>query len=857
AQINAITEKLLTNWQDLRFNTEAFSALKENVNSATIDNQLTTDELNRIEADANACETETRPTSIKVPYSVLLTVWRGWEVPWEQRIEKIAVMENGVPSDNYSHYDIWALSNFGLMRYDGTVWSTGDAIEPRRGDNLKDIVSRALGTSKEEMVNPRLEMVARANNSIPLERIREIQTEVQAALPEKFEGREDFLKNLARLEEAWLGCRLDNLRMNAFLDAYGKAYADSTITESEGDRLMFSLEKAFRDRLPAALEFPFAAVFEGQINDIAVDHKTLYAGTTQGLYRYNGRSWEKFAIPGDSSAVWSIRVQKRGVVFVGTETNIHINRDGKWSHYGPTEGVTAGPIKSIYVKNDKLAWAATDNDLFRFDGTNWSNLHSYTTTVNDSAGSLFARFYGPIDQTRIELESARLQAANAEFYANPTAGMVITIPYKAEFEGNITALEMDNDNNLWVGTDLGIKKFDGRAWMSYGYKAIKVERQITIEELAQEYLKTSDPDKINSFVNILKQKNTIQEGSLQMGRVVWVYANPAGSTINSLHSHGGRLYVASIYGTFSYGGGAWERYYHEGLQQANTRDVVGQSGEMWFATSDRIVVFARGKNELAFTHANWLPDLAPDLYYEFLSYTQPFGGLGTIGGNVTFLSYGEIPTTGENSSEVTGIINPFDVAVTLSYGTRASKKLAVGLSAKIIYSKLSVQGAGREVGEGSGTSFAVEGGLLYSISRRLRLGAVITNLGPNMSYIDAAQSDALPRNVALGFAYKLIDSPYNRLTVVGEINKLVATLNDDFATEFQEAVENVGIEYWYGSLLALRAGYIYDKEGQIKTPTLGVGLQYKGKYRLDFAYIPSSENLPLANTLRTSLTVKL
>ncbi len=856
-QINALTEKLLTNWQDLRINIEAFSKLKENVNAATSDNQLTTDELNRIESDANACETETRPATIKVPYSVLLTVWRGWEVPWEQRIEKIAVMENGVPSDNYSHYDIWALSNFGLMRYDGTAWSTGDAIEPRRGDNLRDIVSRALGTSKEEMVNPRLEMVARANNSIPLERIREIRSEVETALPEKFEGRDDFLKNLAKLEEAWLGCRLDNLRMNAFMDAYGKAFADSTITESEGDRLMFSLEKAFRDRLPGELQFPFAAVFDGPINDIGVDHKTLYSGTSKGLYRYNGRSWEKFAIPGDSSAVWSIRVAKRGVVFIGTENGVHIVREGKWTHFGPAEGLTGGPIKNIYVKNDKLAWAATDDDLFRFDGTNWSNSHSYTTTVSDSAGSLFNKFYGSIDQTRIDLESAKLQAGYADFYSSPKAGVVIKIPYKAEFESKINALEMDNDNNLWVGTDLGVKKFDGRIWTSFGYKAIKVERQMTIEELAQEYLKTSDPDKISSFVNILKQKNTIQQGTLQMGRVVWVYANPAGSTINSLHSHGGRLYVASIYGTFSYGGGSWERYYHEGLQQANTRDVVGQSGEMWFATADRIVVFARGKNELAFTHANWLPDLAPDLYYEFLSYTQPFGGLGTIGGNVTFLSYGEIPTTGENSSEVTGVINPFDVAVTLSYGTRASKKLAVGLSAKIIYSKLSVQGAGREVGQGSGTSFAVEGGLLYSATRRLRLGAVITNLGPDMSYIDAAQSDALPRNLALGFSYKLLDSPYNRLTVVGEINKLLATVNDDFSTELQEAVENVGLEYWYGSLLALRAGYIYDKEGEIKTPTLGVGLQYKGKYRLDFAYIPSSENLPLANTLRTSLTVKM
>lgn len=406
-------------------------------------------------------------------------------------------------------------------------------------------------------------------------------------------------------------------------------------------------------------------------------------------------------------------------------------------------------------------------------------------------------------------------------------------------------------------TDLGLKKFDGRTWTSYGYKPIRVEEPVTIEELARRYLNTEDQDRIASFVTILKRKNMIQDARLHVGRVVYVYSNAAGSPIQALYSQGDRIYVGSIYGTFSYDGHRWERYYHEGLHTTNTRDIVGKAGEIWFATSDRVVVAARGKRELTFTHANWLPELADDLYYEFLSYVHPFGNMGTIGANITFLSYGTIQTTGETSADPTGEINPFDVAVTLSYGTRASRNLAVGLSAKIIYSRLSVVGAGREVGEGSGTSFAVEGGLLYQATGRLRLAAVITNLGPNMTYIDAAQSDALPRNLALGFAYKLIDSPYNKLTLVGEINKLLATLDDDFSTELREAVENVGIEYWYGSLLALRAGYIYDQEGEIKTPTLGVGLQLKSKYRLDFAYIPSSESVPLSNTLRTSLTVKL
>ncbi len=418
-QINAMTEKLLANWQDLRINVEAFNALKESVNSATVDNQLTTDERNRIEGEANACETETRPSSIKVPYPILLTVWRGWEVPWEQRIEKIAVMENGVPSDNYTHYDIWALSNFGLMRYDGTEWSNSDAIQPRRGDNLKDIVARALGTANEEAVNPRLEMVARANNTIPRERIAEIKSEVEAALPAEFEGREDFVKNLARLEEAWMGCRLDNMRMNMFISDYTKAMADSKLTESEGDRLMFSLEKAFRDRLPDELRFPFAAVFDGQINDIGVDHKTLYAGTASGLYRYNGRSWEKYNIAGDSSAVWSIRPVKRGVIYVGTENGVHILKDGKWTSFGAEQGLTGGPFKNIYVKNDKVAWAATDDDLFSFDGTKWSNMHQMTTAVGDSVESILNRFYGSIDRTRIDQAVMKFGLNNSEFQADP------------------------------------------------------------------------------------------------------------------------------------------------------------------------------------------------------------------------------------------------------------------------------------------------------------------------------------------------------------------------------------------------------------------------------------------------------
>ena len=46
-------------------------------------------------------------------------------------------------------------------------------------------------------------------------------------------------------------------------------------------------------------------------------------------------------------------------------------------------------------------------------------------------------------------------------------------------------------------------------------------------------------------------------------------------------------------------------------------------------------------SELAFMHVNWLPNLADDMYYEFLGYRKSFPNLGTIGGHLIYLNLGE------------------------------------------------------------------------------------------------------------------------------------------------------------------------------------------------------------------------
>ncbi len=76
-----------------------------------------------------------------------------------------------------------------------------------------------------------------------------------------------------------------------------------------------------------------------------------------------------------------------------------------------------------------------------------------------------------------------------------------------------------------------------------------------------------------------------------------------------------------------------------------------------------------------------------------------------------------------------------------------------------------------------------------------------------------------------------------------------------FSAELETLVHNVGVEYWYNDLFAIRAGFYYDRQGKIAAPTVGAGIRY-GNYGFDFGYTSEKENHPLANTMRFSLLLK-
>ncbi len=276
------------------------------------------------------------------------------------------------------------------------------------------------------------------------------------------------------------------------------------------------------------------------------------------------------------------------------------------------------------------------------------------------------------------------------------------------------------------------------------------------------------------------------------------------------------------------------------------------------------------KNELTLMHVNWLPQFKfSDLYYDYVSFVHEVPEWGTFGGNIVFLNLGESQRTDEKGNDQ-GTFQSYEMAVTGSYGSTISENTALGVNMRFIFSHLSDRGAGAEKGSGEATSVGVDIGWLYDTPiKKLRLGANLSNMGPKVAYIDRAQADPLPTNLKFGFAYKLVDSPYNSLTFVGDIDKELVRVDeqgdsDEFYLALASAwsdgdlieslIFHTGVEYWYSDLIALRFGYWNDELGKVKPITFGASLKYS-TYRFDFSYVNAGEGHPLQDTMRFSLSI--
>ena len=241
---------------------------------------------------------------------------------------------------------------------------------------------------------------------------------------------------------------------------------------------------------------------------------------------------------------------------------------------------------------------------------------------------------------------------------------------------------------------------------------------------------------------------------------------------------------------------------------------------------------------LGLMHSQLVPDLADDIYYEYAGWVHQLEGWGTYSINFIYLSYGEsVKTT--DSPDPEGTFKSFEFSPGLSYGVRLDENTAIGLGLKYVRVDLapasSVPDPG--AGEGAGGSVAVDLGVLRRFGA-YSAGLSLTNFGPNISFIDAEQSDPLPRFFRVGAAGLVYKGDYGHVLLSADFNKLLVSGG--------QTTVNGGTELQYTDIMALRIGYISDPDGDITDFTYGGGFHTKlgGKdFFLDYGNIPQAEEL--------------
>jgi hypothetical protein len=321
--------------------------------------------------------------------------------------------------------------------------------------------------------------------------------------------------------------------------------------------------------------------------------------------------------------------------------------------------------------------------------------------------------------------------------------------------------------------------------------------------------------------------------------------------------------------------GKWTHYHTgNGLASNTVWRVLSLGNDLWLSTGAGVERYRAAQNQVAFFYEKLLPVLnIPDLYHLYTGITWPLGDWGTWGLFLNFISFGETSVSSDINPDQVSSFNSSETVVSLSYGTKLSKKWGLGLNFKFFYSALS-SGAALNEPDATTMSYAVDIGVLGRDLwfKGLRFGAVLANIGPNVYYVDKSNDDPIPLTWRFGFSYDLLNLPDHRITMNVDYNKIAIYENSKgeaqpfyisawkswfypetekegdgafktFRKAFQEGIVNLGAEYVYAGTVALRAGYLHDEVGKRQELDIGLGVMLSDILQLDIASIQNVGNL--------------
>ena len=316
------------------------------------------------------------------------------------------------------------------------------------------------------------------------------------------------------------------------------------------------------------------------------------------------------------------------------------------------------------------------------------------------------------------------------------------------------------------------------------------------------------------------------------------------------------------------------------------------------------VGFSEKRTEVSVSYSPWFRQLVNGIHHLYYSSYIRLGKRHALGSSIRHFQAGAMePFTQEGVKE-----SEFQ----LSYVFRVSKRSAIGISGKFIYSNVDAgffTPCGMEIHPGTAgavdLSYRFRGNerSIGKAKARWNWGFTLSNMGNKIEYVEV-QREFLPANLRLGSSFDLDFNPKHGLTFVLNTNKLlvptppvedgtgsvVSGMDDNVGTfvgmihsfydapgqittsptgattvsgrgqeEFREWMWNGGLEYNFDDILFIRSGLSLEHEskGIRNFLTLGAGTQWKF-LSLDFSYLQAFRRTnPLNTTIRFTVSAKL
>jgi long-subunit fatty acid transport protein len=304
---------------------------------------------------------------------------------------------------------------------------------------------------------------------------------------------------------------------------------------------------------------------------------------------------------------------------------------------------------------------------------------------------------------------------------------------------------------------------------------------------------------------------------------------------------------------------------------------------------------------IGLSYTPWLRKLVSDVALAYLSGFYKIGQNDNqaIGASLRYFTLGEIEERiNSNPNEPpSNILNPYEMALDVSYSRKLSESYAMAVALRYIRSDWSdSQG---EMTAGNSYAADVAGYLekyviLGNTESLWTFGFNVSNIGTKISYDGGTKNQFIPTTLRIGtgLLYPLDD--YNRLGVFFDVSKyLVPTypLNNattpeeeeeyrikereynnmpfmtgifrsfhdapgGFKEELREINFSLGAEYSYNDQFFLRGGYYYENPSKGNRQYFSAGAGFRmSVFQLDAAYLISTiPNNPLDQTLRFSLS---